>query len=134
MHIIILGCDTLGSILAADLAREGHRMTVMDPNPDRLDSLRQEPQVDAVLTTDSLMEDLRGVALSNVDVFLALTDDDNRNVMAAQVANHIFHIPEVICRIGDTQREEFYRSLGIKVVCPTTAMVDTIKSGLNDSA
>ena len=134
MHIIILGCDTLGSILAADLAREGHRMTVMDPNPDRLDSLRQEPQVDAVLTTDSLMEDLRGVALSNVDVFLALTDDDNRNVMAAQVASHIFHIPEVICRIGDPQREEFYRSLGIKVVCPTTAMVDTIKSGLNDSA
>ena len=134
MHIIILGCDTLGSILAADLAREGHRMTVMDPNPDRLDSLRQEPQVDAVLTTDSLMEDLRGVALSNVDVFLALTDDDNRNVMAAQVASHIFHIPEVICRIGDPQREEFYRSLGIKVVCPTTAMVDTIKSGLNNSA
>ncbi len=133
MHILILGCDTLGSILAADLAREGHRMTVMDPSPDHLDSLPQDIQVEAVLTTDSLMEDLRGVALSNVDVFLALTDDDNRNVMAAQVASHIFHVPEVICRIGDPQREEFYRGLGIKVVCPTTAMVDTIKSGLNDS-
>ena len=134
MHILILGCDTLGSILAADLAREGHRMTVMDPSPDHLDSLPQDIQVEAVLTTDSLMEDLRGVALSNVDVFLALTDDDNKNVMAAQVASHIFHVPEVICRIGDPQRKEFYRGLGIKVVCPTTAMVDTIKSGLNDCA
>ena len=133
MHIIILGCDNLGTILAAELAREGHRMTVMDASPDRLDSLPQEPQVEAVLTTDSLMEDLRGVALSNVDVFLALTDDDNKNVMAAQVASHIFHVPEVICRIGDPQREAFYRGLGINVVCPTTAMVDSIKKGLNDA-
>ena len=127
MRIVILGSDKLGTILAADLAREGHRMTVMDINPDRLDTLSEEPHVEAVLASDSLMEDLRGVAINNVDVFLALTDDDNKNVMAAQVASHIFHVPDVICRIGDPQRERFYKGLGLNVVCPTMVLVDTIK-------
>ena len=133
MHILILGCDTLGANLAAALAGEGHRITVMDTSPDRLETLPQEPHVEAVLGSESLMEDLRSIGINNVDVFLALSEDDNRNVMAAQVASHIFHVPDVICRIGDPQRERFYKGLGINVVCPTLVLVDNIKSALEST-
>ena len=130
MRILILGCDNLGAHLAADLAKEGHRITIMDTSLDALDALPQEPLVEALLASESFMEDLRSIGINNVDVFLALSEDDNKNVMAAQVASHIFHVPEVVCRIGDPEREKFYKGLGIRVVCPTLVMVDAIKGTL----
>ena len=132
MHILILGCDMLGAQLAADLAEEGHRITVMDARPDCFDVLPYGPNVDSVLTSESLMDDLRSVGINNVDVFLALSEDDTRNVMAAQVASHIFHVSDVICRIGDPQREKFYRGLGINVVCPTSVLVNAFKGAFLD--
>ena len=134
MRILILGCDKLGTHVAASLAAQGHRITVMDATPACLDSLPDEPTMEAVLTSESLMEDLRRVGMTNVDAFLALTEDDNENAMAAQVASHIFHVNEVICRVGDPQREKFYRELGINVVSPTMMLVDTIKSALKGGA
>ena len=130
MRILVLGCDKLGAHLATDLAGEGHRVTVLDARPDRLDALPHDPHLEARLASDSFVEDLRGVGVNNVDVFLALSEDDNRNAMAAQVASHIFHVPEVICRISDPQREKMYKGLGMNVVCPTMVLVDTIKSSL----
>ena len=133
MRILILGCDKLGAHLATDLAGDGHRVSVLDPRPDRLDALPQNPHLETVMASDSLIEDLRGVGINSVDVFLALSQDDSRNAMAAQVASHIFHVPEVICRIGDPQRGKMYRGLGMNVVCPTVVMMDTIKSSLGEA-
>ena len=130
MHIFIFGCDKLGVHLTTALAKEGHRITVMDTSSDRLDVLAQEPQVEAILASESLMEDLRGVGTDNIDVFLALSEDDNKNAMVAQVARHIFHIPDVICRISDPEREKSYEGMGIHVICPTLIMVDTFKHAL----
>lgn len=130
MRLLILGCDGLVVHLTETFANDGHTVTVMDTSPDRLDTLPRSPHVEAVLTTDSLMEDLRGVAINHVDAFLALSDDDNRNVLAAQVASHIFHVGEVICRVSDPERGKFYQGLGIKVVSPTLLMESTIKQAI----
>ena len=126
MRILILGCDRPGVHLATTLVGEGHSVTVMDTSLDRLNSLPREPQIEAILATESLLEDLRSVGMNSVDVFLAVSEDDSWNVMATQVASHIFHVPEVVCRIGDPQREEFYRTLGINVVCPTVVVADAL--------
>ena len=127
MHVLILGYDMLGAQLAADLAGEGHRITVMDTRPNFFDVLPHSPNMNAVLTSESLMDDLRNAGINNVDVFLAITEDDTRNAMAAQVASHIFHVSDVICQIGDPQREKFYRGLGINVVCPTVVTLNVLK-------
>ena len=97
MRLLILGCDGLVVHLTETFANDGHTVTVMDTSPDRLDTLPRSPprrgRADHGLPW---MEDLRGVAINHVDAFLALSDDDNRNVLAAQVASHIFHVGEVI--------------------------------------
>jgi Trk K+ transport system NAD-binding subunit len=54
--------------------------------------------------------------------------------MAAQVARHIFHVHEVLCRISDPQRGRFYKELGIDVVCPTLVLTDTINKALKDAS
>ena len=133
MRILILGCDKLGSYLAAVLMKEGHAITAMDTNADLLDSLPRGPQLETVLASDSLIEELRGIGIHHLDVFLALSEDDTRNVMAAQIASHIFHVPEVICLINDPQREEFYKGLGLNVVCPARVVVGAIRGALEDT-
>ena len=130
MRILILGYDKLGAYLATALASEDHKIMVMDTNPDHLDTLPQDPKLEAVLASGTLMDDLRRVGIINVEVFFAVSEDDNKNVMAAQVASHIFHVPQVICRIGDPERGKFYKGLGIRVVCPTLVVVDNLMGAL----
>ena len=133
MRILILGCDQLGAHLAAGLAQEGHRPTVMDSSPLCLDSLTSNGlQIEPVLASESLIEDLRNVGMGGLDVFIALSEDDNKNALAAQIASHIFHVPNVICRIGDPYREKFYRELGMNVIAPTVLAADTIKRALEE--
>ncbi len=133
MRVLILGSGKLGSHLSTVLAMDGHTVTVMDSDSERLESLLQEPHIEAVLASDSLMEDLRSVGLHNVDAFLALSEDDNKNIMAAQVASNIFHVGNVICCVTDPGRQEFYSQMGINVVCPTILLAGTIKSSLKGS-
>ena len=62
---------------------------------------------------------LRKAGIEHADAFIAVTNWDNTNVMAAQVAKEIFDVPRVICRIYDHLREEVYRELGLETICPT---------------
>jgi trk system potassium uptake protein TrkA len=129
----MLGCGVLGSHLAASLASSGHRITIMDSSADRLGSLSQESHVELLLSSDSIMDDLRGLRLTDVDLFVAASEDDCKNAMAAQIARHIFHVPDVICLIRDPDRGSFYQDLGVNTVCPTSVTVDTIHDIVGDS-
>ena len=65
---------------------------------------------------------LRRAGIEDAQAFIAVTNGDNRNIMAAQVARLVFEVPEVICRIYDPVREDTYRRLGLTTVCPTTTI------------
>ena len=130
MKILIMGCDRVTNLLASSLVEEGHKVTVIASDADQLDTLSREAEVEVILSKGSLMEDLRAIDITSVDVFLALSDDDNWNAMAGQVASHIFHIPDVICHVEDPERQEFYHQLGIRAVCPTVVVADAIKSAM----
>ena len=131
MRILILGCDKLVTHLVADLAQEGgHQITVMDDAPDCLEGLPQAETVAAFLTAEPIIEHLRRVGINHVDAFLALSDDDNKNAMAAQVASHIFHVQEVICRIGDPLKETMYREMGMNVIGLTPVLKDAVNRTL----
>ncbi|MCK4362006.1 MAG: NAD-binding protein, partial [Dehalococcoidia bacterium] len=58
--------------------------------------------------------------IEEADAFVAVTQGDNRNVMAAQIAKHVFNVPKVVCRIYDPLREELYHTLGLETISPTT--------------
>src|SRR5207248_5538275 len=62
---------------------------------------------------------LRRAGVETADAFVACTQGDNRNVMAAQIAQHIFRVPRVVSRIYDPIREEMYRGLGLRTISPT---------------
>jgi len=75
-------------------------------------------------------EALKRAGIEEADVFFALTGGDNRNIMAAQIAKHIFNVPRVICRIKDPLRQELYSTLGLETFTPTTLFAQMLKEKL----
>lgn len=127
MRIVILGCDNIGLHLASSLAGDGHKVTVMDDDAVLLGALPETTNVEAFLTSGSLMSDLPRAGMPRVDAFYAISDNDATNAMAAQMASHIFRVREVVCRIEDPEREKFYKGIGINTRCPTSVVVDSLR-------
>ena len=62
---------------------------------------------------------LRKAEIERADAFAAVTQGDNRNIMASQIAKHVFKVPRVVARIYDPERAEAYEKLGLHTICPT---------------
>lgn len=122
-----MGCSRVGAQLAGMLDAEGHNVTIMDVEPY---SFRKLPQTfNGVALVGSGLEDesLKKAGIEEADVFVSTTQGDNRNVMACQIAKHIYHVPKVVSRIYDPIREEMYRNLGLDTVSPTRVVADLLK-------
>ena len=120
MNVVIMGCGRVGAQLAALLDEDGHKVTILDIEPYSfrrlLSSFKGKPLVGDGTDGDTLKK----AGIEGADAFVAVTQGDNRNVMAAQIAKHLFHVPQVVCRIYDPLREELYHTLGLETISPTT--------------
>jgi len=65
---------------------------------------------------------------------MALTEGDNRNVMSAQLAKHVFGVPRVIAKINDPLRAEAYRTLGLETICRTSILAEALVMAAADGA
>jgi len=120
MKLVILGCGRVGATLAQFLIAEGHDVTVIDQNSDAFDRLGQDFPQEKTVVGDGTDEDvLRRAGLDNADAFVAVTNGDNRNILASQIAQHTFGVPKVMCRIYDPIRQETYNGMGLDSICPT---------------
>ena len=122
MNVVIMGCGRVGARVAALLDHAGHRVTVIDQEPSAFLRLPAEFGGDTIIGTGIDEDVLRQAGIEQADAFVAVTNGDNRNIMAAQVARMIFDVPRIILRIYDPVREDTYRRLGLTTVCPTTTI------------
>ena len=120
MRYLIVGCGRVGSTLAKRLAREGHDVTVVDENSSAFRRVGRDFPGKLVLGTGIDVDVLRRAGAESADGFAAVTQGDNRNIMAALIAQQHFKIPRVVARIYDPERSSMYRDFGIATVCPTT--------------
>jgi trk system potassium uptake protein len=130
MHLVIYGSTRLGAELAALMARGGHEVTVIDPNPESFSRLGKDFHGQAVVGIGIDEDVLRRSGIETADAFVALSDGDNKNVMACQVAKYIFHIPRVISQIKDPGRREIFTTLELDNICPTLLGADAFKEEL----
>ena len=125
-----MGCSRVGAYLAGLLESDGHEVTILDVDPSSFTRLARTFKGNALLGDGTDEDSLRRAGIEEADAFVALTEGDNINIMAAQIAKHVFNIPKVICRIYDPIREELYRTLGLDTVCPTTLLAQSLKQML----
>ncbi len=127
MKAVIMGCGRVGAQLADMLDAEGHEVTVLDIDALSFKRLSSTFGGTALIGNGIDQEALKRAGIERADVFVAVTQGDNRNIMAAQVTKHIFNVPRVICRIYDPLRQKIYEMLGIEALSPTTVFAQLLK-------
>ena len=125
-----MGCGRVGARLAGLLDAEGHSITVLDTDSYSFRRLPTGFKGKALVGNGVDEETLKRAGIQQVDAFVAVTQGDNRNIMAAQIAKHIFGVKRVICRIYDPLRQELYQSLGVESLSPTSIFADLLKEKL----
>ena len=133
MKAIIMGCGRVGARLAGLLDSAGHNVTVLDTDSYSFRRLPSGFKGKALVGNGIDEEALKRAGIEHADVFFALTQGDNRNIMASQIARHIFGVKRVICRIYDPLRQELYENMGIESISPTAIFADMLMKKLEGS-
>jgi len=127
MKIIIMGCGRVGARLAALMDEEGHEVTVLDNDTYSFRRLPSSFGGTALFGNGIDEEAQKKAGIEDADMFVALTQGDNRNVMSCQIAKQVFNVPRVMCRIYDPLREEMYSALGLETISPTKVFAQLLK-------
>ncbi len=130
MRYLIVGCGRVGSALAKLLDADGHEVIVVDENPAAFKRLGQKFRGHEIVGTGIDYDVLKRAGGATADGFIAVTNGDNRNIMAALIAKRMFKIKRIVARIYDPPRGQMYRELGVETVCPTTVGAKLIRDVL----
>ncbi len=126
MRTIIVGCGRVGAVLAGRLSTAGDEVTIIDLLQDAFDKLPEGFSGQAVRGDGTDEDVLRRLGVEGVDRFFALTEGDNRNILAAQLAAETFSVPTVVAKVNDPVRASAYASLGIATICRTSMLVESL--------
>ena len=126
MRTIVVGCGRVGAGLASQLTREGHDVTILDTTTEAFRRLEADFPGQALRGDGTDESVLRRAGAEGADWFFALTNGDNRNVLAAQLAAETFGIPRVLAKINDPVRAKAYAALGIDTINRTDMLIDAI--------
>ncbi|MCC6173743.1 MAG: TrkA family potassium uptake protein [Chloroflexi bacterium] len=119
MYVIIMGCGRVGARLAKLLVADGHEVLVLDMNASSFDRLGTDFSGATMVGNGIDLDVLIKADIERADAFAAVTQGDNRNIMAAQIATHVFRVPRVVTRIYDPIRQDTFKALGLDAVSPT---------------
>ena len=122
----MIGCGRVGSAVSLQLAGSGWDVTVLDENEDSLARLGEHWTGGFVVGHGMDLKLLREGGIEEADAVVVTTDGDNTNIVIAQVAQKQFDVPTVVVRILDPARAQFYAEKGLRIVCPTSAAIETL--------
>jgi trk system potassium uptake protein len=134
MRVVIMGSGQTGSLLATQLADAGHEVSVIDWDERAFSRLPDDFPGQTISGNGVDQDVLRRAGVESADAFVAATSGDNRNVMASEIAQHVFRVPKVIARIKDPDRAAFFSRLGLEVDCRTTRAAYAILDLVGDWA
>ena len=141
MFILVVGCGRAGSSVARDLLKEGHEVSCLDEDPEshaRLElgldegweDLGGRFTVGTALEMDALLE----AGIDKCDTFIAATDGDNTNIIVAQIAQKRYDVPNVVARILDPYRADWYEHQGVHTICPTKVAIEMLENEIRAAA
>jgi trk system potassium uptake protein TrkA len=131
MHIIIIGCGRVGSALAEAGARNGDDIVVIDRDPQVFKSLGAGFNGITMRGTGCDQEQLRQAGIQRCDAFIAATDSDSVNMMAAEIAQRIYRVPRVVVRLYEPSHERSMQVLGLSYIDDAFLTVQAILEALD---
>ena len=119
-----MGCGRVGSTVARRLDADGHEVMVLDVDSQSFRRLPDDFGGERLVGSGIDDRVLEAAGVREADAFLALTQGDNRNLLAAQMAKHLFGVGTVVTRIYDPLRAQVFAKLGVRTFSPTTISAD----------
>ena len=130
-YTVIIGCGRLGANLANALSEEGENVLILDKEKDSFRKLSSSFGGLAVEGDGTELDTLKAADIQRADTVIAVTNNDNINIMIAQIAKECFSVKKVISRLFDPERECVYQELGIDTICPAVLSANEIDKILN---
>ena len=122
----MIGCGRVGSAVALQLHGSGWDVVAVDENEDALTRLGEHWTGGFLVGHGMDLTLLREAGIEEADAVVVTTDGDNTNLVIAQAAQKHFGVPTVIVRVLDPARAQFYATKGLRIVCPTSAAIETL--------
>ncbi len=129
VYVLIAGGGKAGANVMRTLLRNGHEATIIEQDRDRFEMLEQEFEHQAMLgdATEIYVLEKAGIRRPP-DLVLALTGDDEDNMVICQLAKEKYEVPKVIARVNDPRNQVHFDLLGISpTVCATSSILGLVE-------
>ena len=129
MYIIVAGGGKVGANVTRSLVEMGHEITLIEERPDRFARLEEEfgPVVLRGDATEISVLERAGIARPP-ELLLAVTGDDEDNLVISQIGKEGYRVPKAIARVNDPRNQSHFDLLGIKqTVCATTSILGLVE-------
>ncbi|HEX79160.1 MAG TPA: TrkA family potassium uptake protein [Dehalococcoidia bacterium] len=123
MYIIIVGGGRLGYYLAKALLDEGHEVLILEKDAAVCQSINNELGSICLRGDGCEAMTLEQAGTSRADMLIAVTGEDEDNLVACQVAKHKFKVLRTIARVRNPRNEDFFRQLGVDVAVSSTSII-----------
>lgn len=134
MKIIVIGYGRVGSQFIRKVDAAANEVVVVDKERAALERAKPPEKV-RFIYGNAIDEDLlRDAGAESADILLALTRDENTNLMLAQIARVIFNVPRVVAVVYDPDRESYFHEAGIETLAITAAGAEILRAGLTGAA
>jgi len=134
MKVVILGCSQVGALLASLLISKGDEVSVIDQDAGSFTRLDKEFSGKTILGIGIDKEALKKAGIEDADAFIAVTNEDNTNLMAAQLVREKFKTAKIILRVYGPKRAQTFKELGLNIICPTIDSAKKIEEFLSEKA
>ncbi len=139
MFVLIVGAGRVGSAVARSALASGHQVSVLDEDPlshERLDAGLDTTWEEAggrfTVGHGIEIEALLEAGIEQADLFIASTDGDNTNLLISQIAQKKFQIANVIARVMDPARAEWYAEQGLRTISPTKVAIEMFEHAVSE--
>ena len=127
MFVLIVGAGKVGLNAARSLEKLGHEFIVIEQRPRRFELLRPELGDRLLFGDGTEMWVLEQAGITRADLVVAVTGDDEDNVVIAQLAKHEYHVPKVVGRINDPRNRPTFDLLEVDAtICASTMVISMI--------
>lgn len=132
MKILILGGGQVGSTIAENLASDSNDITVVDQDPQILKLLSDRLDIQTLVGNAAHPSILEAAGAEDTDMLLAMTKDDETNLVACKLARHLFNVPTRIVRIRAADYMEYQDRNTLEFfdveisICPEQIVTDNI--------
>jgi trk system potassium uptake protein TrkA len=122
-YIIVGGAGTVGWNLARELLEKGHEVTLLESDRDRYAAVEQELEHNIQFGDGSELWVLERAGISRADMVIAVTGDDEDNMLICQVAREKYLVDRIIARVNNPRNRQWFELLGIKPYVSATDLI-----------